>query len=358
MHLPVIGHGAVDLMALQQLQDELRLLDGLLHGDGLGEEVHAGLDARRHGAVDVLGVEGVLQDGAGAVAPQADPHHGELHAVGPGGLPVDGGVLAGPVLVGGHVDAEPGVIVPAGIEQPVRMVRVPHEVPLGEAAALRPGVDGDLLAAVGDILPRGLRGGVDLAGVDARPVLRLLGVLRPSAGDLGDLHGAEIPHAALDGDVLQRHGAGDAGGHDQVSGDGHVPQIGPLRRVDHHGARRVGVIGGVGLDQHLHHIVQDRHDLRPGDGVRGAEIAVGGVGDIASGGHLRKIGPGILRHLIRVQIVDVRRLPHQAEGPGDHGHRLLAGDGVPRQGRAVVAQVHAGGVELQDGLLPVVAAQV
>ena len=68
-------------MVLQQFNDKVRLLDGLLHGDGLGEEVDAGLDARRHGPVNILGVESILHDAAGAVAPQADPHHGELHAV-------------------------------------------------------------------------------------------------------------------------------------------------------------------------------------------------------------------------------------------------------------------------------------
>ena len=46
------------------------------------------------------------------------------------------------------------------------------------------------------------------------------------------------------------------------------------------------------------------------------------------------------------------------KGPGDHGHRLLAGDGVSRQGLAVVSQIHAGGVELQNGILPVVSRDI
>ena len=41
------------------------------------------------------------------------------------------------------------------------------------------------------------------------------------------------------------------------------------------------------------------------------------------------------------------------ESPCDHGHRLLAGDGVPCQCLAVGTQVHSGGVKLQDGILPV-----
>ena len=354
MHLPVVGHGAVDLVALQQADDKVRLLDGLLHGDGLGEEVDAGLDARRHGPVNILGVESILHDAAGAVAPQADPHHGELHAVGLGGLPVDGVVGAGPVLIGGHVDAEAGPVVVTGIDQAVRTVRVPHEISLGEAVPLHPGVDGDLLVAVCQILPCGLRGRVHVAGLDGRRLLRLL---RP-LGEVRDHGAAEVPYRAPDGHVLQGHRPGDAGGQNQIPRDGHVLEAGPLRRVDHHRALHVLGVGGAGLDQHLDHVVQDRHDLRPGDGVRGTEVPVGGIRDVAQGGHLRQIRLRVIRHLVRIQVIDRCALPRDVEGPCDHGHRLLAGDGVPGQGLPVVAQVNAGGVELQDGILPVVPAQI
>ena len=231
------------------------------------------------------------------------------------------------------------------------MVRVPFEIPLGEAVPLHARVDGDLLVAVGQILPRGLRGGVHVAGLDGLRLFRLLGEIR-------DRGAAEVPHRALDGHILQCHVAGDAGSQDQVPGNGHVLKGGAFRRVDHHGALHILGVDHIALDQHLDHVVQDRHDLRPGNGLRGPEVAVRGVGDIAQGGHLRKVGPGVLRHLIRIQVIDRRALSGDVEGPGDHGHRLLAGDGVPGQGRSVVAQVHAGGVELQDGILPVVPAQV
>ena len=231
------------------------------------------------------------------------------------------------------------------------MVRIPLKIPLGEAIALYAGVDGDLLVAVGEILPCGLRGGVHVAGLDG---LRLLGPIR----QVQDLRAAEIPHGALDCHVFQRHRAADAGGHDQVSGNGHVPEGRPLRGVDHHRALHVPGVGDIGLDQRLDHVVQDRHDLRPGDGLRGAEVAVRGVGDVPSGGHLRQIGQRVAGHLLRVQIVDRGGLAGDVKGPADHGDRLLAGDGVPGQSRAVVAQIDAGGMELQDGVLPIVPVQV
>ena len=231
------------------------------------------------------------------------------------------------------------------------MVRIPLKIPLGEAVPLHARVDGDLLVAVGQVLPRGLRRGVHVAGLDGLRLLWLLGEVR-------DLGAAEVPHRALDRHVLQCHRAADTGGHDQVPGNRHVLEHRALRGVDHQVPLHILGVGDIRLDQCLDHIVQDRHDLRPGDGIRGAEVAVGGVGDVPSGGHLRQIGQRVAGHLLRVQIVDRGGLAGDVKGPADHGDRLLAGDGVPGQSRAVVAQIDAGGMELQDGVLPIVPVQV
>ena len=356
MHLPVVGHGAVDLQVLQQPQHKVGLFHGLLHGDGLGKEIYAGLDPRRHGALDILPVILVRVDLSGGGAPQADADHDEFHAVSSYGLPVNGVVLAGPILIGGHVDAEAGVKITAQIFQPVA---VPGKVPVIQAALLHTLIDWDLLPVVGKG-PLGIAGDIDLLRLEAgllffRLLLRrrLLVFLSP-----GGFHTAEIPDAALQGHILQDHFPLDARCQDQVSHNGHTGQRSAVRAADHQGAIYIFPVRLRGLDQGLDHIAQNVDDLRPGDGVRGTEIAVHGVVHIAPDRHLRHRGTGIFRNLVRVSVGQPGCLRVDVEGTGDHGDCLLAGNGISRQGLAVVAQIHPGGVQLQNGLLPVIAPDV
>ena len=135
--------------------------------------------------------------------------------------------------------------------------------------------------------------------------------------------------------------------------DGHIRQHSAVGTVDHQRTRYIPVHLLVGLDQRVDHVAEDVDDLRPGNRVCGAEIAVADVIEIAPCCHLRYGGTGVLGDPVRVGVRQVRRLRLNTERAGYHGYRLLAGNGVPRQGLAVVAQVYPGGVEFQNSLLPV-----
>ena len=69
--------------------------------------------------------------------------------------------------------------------------------------------------------------------------------------------------------------------------------------------------------------------------------------------HLSHIGHRVLRDLVRVRIIRCGGLRRDPEGAADHSHRLLPGDGAGGQRRALIAQIDAGGMELQDGILPI-----
>ena len=113
------------------------------------------------------------------------------------------------------------------------------------------------------------------------------------------------------------------------------------------------VQGGVFLDQRVDHVAQNIDDLRPCDRIRGAEAAVGAVRQVAVGFKLRYIGQRIFRNRAAVCIADGSGLRRNAKGSADHGHRLLAGNGAGRKRLALIAQINAGSMELQDGVLPI-----
>ena len=123
--------------------------------------------------------------------------------------------------------------------------------------------------------------------------------------------------------------------------------------IDQQRSVRIFGIRCGGLHQNIHHIVQNAHDFRPGDGIRGPEIAVGRVRDVPAPGHFCHISPCIVRHLIPVRVGQRGGISFDLEGAGDHSHRLLAGNGVGRQRHPVVAQVYAGGMQFQDLCLPI-----
>ena len=259
-----------------------------------------------------------------------------------------------------------------------------------ELAPLRARVDGDFPVAVVKGLPGGDAGGIDLARLDARsgglfrrgggagvhgsghhhdaPVkiipgvggsgllrrerqLRRDGGLRRDGslgGRGGDLRrdGAEIADFPSDGHIVQGDGPGDAGGDEQVPGDGHVGQGRAPGGVNQEAALHIAGKIPAGLNQDLDHVVQQVHQFRPGQGLRRAEAVVQRVGNPAPGGELRDVGPGVVGHLGLIVVCERAVRSAQLEGPGHHGHGLLAGDAVPRQGFAPAAQVHPGGVEL------------
>ena len=202
MHLPVIGHGAVDIQPVQQTDDVICLLDGLLHGDSLGEEVHAGLQPRPHSAPDVLLVVFVGVQAAGAGAPEAHPDHGEVDVVIRHGVPVD------LPLEGGNVNAVPGAELAAQIFQPplvfIFFIR-PNEIHVGEHVQRTVPVNGHGLAAVFKGAVQRGTGLVDLGGLGSRALRRDLRCFK------AHLTGAVIADIALDHAVHQGHVLRNAG---------------------------------------------------------------------------------------------------------------------------------------------------
>ena len=118
----------------------------------------------------------------------------------------------------------------------------------------------------------------------------------------------------------------------------HIQQMYLTRRVDHHVTGNGAGVGLRRLDQNTDHVVENVHHLRPGDGIRRPEAAVGTVGDEAPAGHLTYRLLCVGGYLPHVGIGQNGVLAGgDAEGPGDHGDRLLAGDGGAGIGLAVVA---------------------
>ena len=196
MHLPVIGHGAVDIQPVQQTDDVIRLLDGLLHGDSLGEEVHAGLQPRPHSAPDVLLVVFVGVQAAGAGAPEAHPDHGEVDVVIRHGVPVD------LPLEGGNVDAVPGAELAAQVFQPTLIFIFftrPDKIHVGEHVQRTVPVNGHGLAAVFKGAVQRGTGLVDLGWLGSRALRRDLRCFK------AHLAGAVIADIALDHAVHQGH---------------------------------------------------------------------------------------------------------------------------------------------------------
>ena len=196
MHLPVIGHGAVDVQPVQQADDVFRLLDGLLHGDGLGEEVHAGLQTCPHSAPDVLLVVFVGVQAAGAGAPEAHPDHSEVDVVIRHGVPVD------LPLEGGNVDAVPGAELAAQVFQPTLIFIFftrPDKIHVGEHVQRTVPVNGHGLAAVFKGAVQRGTGLVDLGGLGSRALRRDLRRFKAY------LTGAVIADIALDHAVHQGH---------------------------------------------------------------------------------------------------------------------------------------------------------
>lgn len=108
--LPVVVHRQIQRPPVQQRQGVERLLGGLADGDGLGEEVHAHVDASRLRAIVVPGEGAVgVQRALRAVAPHTQPQIGELDALGLQRLPIDA------ALVVGHVHAPAGGQVRPGV---------------------------------------------------------------------------------------------------------------------------------------------------------------------------------------------------------------------------------------------------
>ena len=108
--LPVEGYGHRDLVVLDEVEDEQRLLRALYGARGLGEEVDADVEPRVDGALHVLLELLVHEELALGGAAVAAAYHGELDAGVRHGLPVD------VALVEGDVDAEPGLVEVAGVD--------------------------------------------------------------------------------------------------------------------------------------------------------------------------------------------------------------------------------------------------
>ena len=131
--LPVVVHRQVQVAAIQQLQGVQGLLGGLLHGGGLGEEIHAHFDAGGPGPA-VIAVEGPVrvQGALLAVAPQTQAQIGKVDALPLQRRPVDG------ALVVRHVHAPAGGVFRAQIADAdavaAVVVGVPAEVLLRQAA--------------------------------------------------------------------------------------------------------------------------------------------------------------------------------------------------------------------------------
>ena len=280
-------------------------------------------------------------EGAGGGAPQGDTHLGEVDAVRRHGLPVDLAAGGGPVLVGGDVDAGLRPAKAAEIlEPPVRPSEVRRLQGIhGHALQNRDG-----LALIGDgVGVPGLQSGVGIR-------LRVLGGLL-----LDDLRAAEIGDDAAERHIPQQHRAADAGGDDEVPVDPHVVEDDAVLGADHGGAGDILAVLPALLPEAGDQVAEDVHHLRPGDGLVGPEQpALPHVVEPAVFQHGDKVALGVVGHVPGVVKGDVPLGLPQGEGPGDHGHRLLAGDVVVDEGLAVVAEIDPGGVELQDGALPVV----
>ena len=131
LDLDVVKEG--NAKAIQQLQGVQGLLGGLLHGGGLGEEIHAHVDAGGPGPA-VIAVEGPVrvQGALLAVAPQTQAQIGKVDALPLQRRPVDG------ALVVRHVHAPAGGVFRAQIADAdavaAVVVGIPAEVLLRQAA--------------------------------------------------------------------------------------------------------------------------------------------------------------------------------------------------------------------------------
>ena len=279
-------------------------------------------------------------EGAGGGAPEGNAHLGEVDAVRRHGLPVDLTAGGGPVLIGGDIDAGLRPAEAAEIlEPPVR----PGEVRSLQGIHRHALQHGDGLPLIGNGIgvPR-LQ-----AGIGDRVFLG--GLL------LDDLCAAEIGDDTAERHVPQQHRAADTGGDDEIPVDLHVMQDHAVPGADHGGAGHILAVLPALLPEAGDQVAEDVHHLRPGDGLVGPEQpALPHVVEPAVFQHGDKVALGVVGHVPGVVKGDVPLGLPQGEGPGDHGHRLLAGDVVVDEGLAVVAEIDPGGVELQDGALPVV----
>ena len=191
-------------MSFQQADDIICLFHSLLHRDSLREDVHAGVNSGSHGTVNIFCVERIGDQTSGSIAPQSHTDHGKVHAVRRHGLPVNGVVLTGPVLIGRDVNAKPGFICSAHIVQPIT---VPDKVSLRQAVVVHTVIEGDLISVIAHIAIRvhprirpGGRGGRVAVRVLGRA--RLRGTLLRTV-DHGNGRSAKVPHITLDRHILQ-----------------------------------------------------------------------------------------------------------------------------------------------------------
>ena len=122
MHFPVIGHRPVDVQALQQTDDVIRLLDSLLNGNSLREKVHARFQPRVQSAANVFLIAAVGIQAACAVASVAHPNHGKVNIVIGYSIPVHR------ALIGGNVHAVASAELITQILQAVRLVKRPRKI--------------------------------------------------------------------------------------------------------------------------------------------------------------------------------------------------------------------------------------
>ena len=106
---PVKNNGELYIIILHPLQNKFRFLNGFLHADSLGEEIHTHLQAVGKGTF-YIGLEiGVLKKPAFGIAPVAQTHIGKgnigLGDFGPVNVP----------LMFRHIDAPEGFVIAAGI---------------------------------------------------------------------------------------------------------------------------------------------------------------------------------------------------------------------------------------------------
>ena len=101
----IVGHGAADVRLPEPLYHEPGLLGGFLLRDGLRVEVNAHRQPRFGGVIGVLGEGAVFHQDPGAVAPEANPQHGEVRSGGFYGGAVHNTPVAGNVHPGPDGDA-------------------------------------------------------------------------------------------------------------------------------------------------------------------------------------------------------------------------------------------------------------